>query len=87
MLNLLIVTRCGVLGDENVYIEGENHSSMTSCKCISEIGEVYELGLNEFRSAYRSMPEKKEIAAMIHSKRVKFGLRIKNKNDVLKIEA
>lgn len=74
------MTRCGVLGEEDAYIEGENHSSMTTCKCISEVGEVYELMYDDFRMVCKSMPDMKEINAIIQAKRDKFGLRVQNKN-------
>ena len=41
VLDLVIVTERGVLGDEDAYIESENHLYMTSCECISDVGELY----------------------------------------------
>lgn len=43
VLDLVIVSDKGVLGDEDAFIEVEDHRYMTSCQCVSKTGEVYEL--------------------------------------------
>ena len=40
---MFIVTASGMLGDEDVYIEQDDHRYMTSCECYSKDAEVYEL--------------------------------------------
>ena len=47
-LDLIIVTQRGMLGEEDAYIETDDHRYMTSCECISKEAEVYELKQEDF---------------------------------------
>lgn len=82
VLDLMIITTSGVLGDEDAFIESENHSYLTSCQCISDLGELYELKQEDFRTECKKMSNYQEIVTMMHKKRVDFADRVKLKNDV-----
>ena len=48
VLDLIIVTTRGMLGEEDAYLEADDHKYMTSCECISKEAEVYELKQEDF---------------------------------------
>ena len=85
MLDLVIVTSQGVLGDEDAFIETEDHRYMTSCQCVSKSGEVYELKQEDFLRECKKLPNWNEIVGLIQEKRDKFARSVVKKQDVLKV--
>ena len=85
VLDLVIVTDKGVLGDEDAFIESENHRYSTSCECISENAEVFEIRAEDFFKQARALPNWHEIASLIQDKLDKFVNRVVHKNQVEKI--
>ena len=85
MLDLVIVTSQGVLGDEDAFIEVEDHRYMTSCQCVSKSGEVYELKQEDFLRECKKLPNWNEIVGLIQEKRDKFARSVVKKQDVLKV--
>ena len=65
VLNLVIVTEKGVLGDEDAFIEMDDHRYMTSCECMSKTGEVYELKQEDFLRESKKLPNWQEIVSII----------------------
>ena len=61
VLDLIMVTSYGILGDEDVCIEIEDHRYMTSCECISKEAEVYELKHEDFLRESKKQPNWKDI--------------------------
>ena len=47
-LALRVVGAREVLGDEDAFMENKNQRYMTSCQCISEAGEAYEIRQEDF---------------------------------------
>lgn len=43
VLDMFLVTTNGILGDEDVFIESDDHRYLTSCVCVSKEAEVYEI--------------------------------------------
>lgn len=65
MLELVVVTNKGVLGDEDAFIETRNHGYMTSCECISLTGDVYELRQEDFLREFKKQISWNDIASLI----------------------
>ena len=85
VLDLVIVNDKGVLGDEDAFIEVDDHRYMTSCQCVSKTGEVYELRQEDFLRESKKLQNWQEIVNLIKEKRDKFARRVVEKQDVLKI--
>lgn len=85
VLDLVIVTSQGVLGDEDAFIEVDDHRYMTTCQCVSKSGEVYELKQEDFLRESKKLPNWNEIVSIIQEKRDKFARSVVKKQDVLKV--
>lgn len=79
MLDLVIVTERGVLGDEDTFIETDDHRYMTSCQCVSKSGDVYELKQEDFLRESKKLPNWQEIVSIIQDKRDKFATSVVKK--------
>lgn len=85
VLDLVIATEKGVLGDEDAFIETDDHRYMTSCQCVSKSGEVYELKQEDFLREAKKLQNWHEIVSSIQEKRDKFARSVVKKQDVLKV--
>lgn len=82
VLDLIIVTERGVLGDEDAVVDAEGHTYMTTCECISKTANVYELKAEDFLREGKKQSNWSEILELIHAKRDKFASRVIQKNEV-----
>ena len=76
VLDLIIVTERGVLGDEDAVVDAEGHTYMTTCECISKTADVYELKAEDFLREGKKQSNWSEILELIHAKRDKFASRV-----------
>ena len=87
VLDLIIVTARGVLGDEDsaplgkeiaeltgVEIEAGKH--MATSTCISKEAEIYELKLDDFMREAKKQPNWPDILSLLQMKREKFAERV-----------
>lgn len=70
------------MGDDDAYIENVDHTFMTSCRCVSETAEVYEIKGDDFIRECKKQPCWYEIKNLIQLKRNKFAMRVVKKNEV-----
>ena len=82
VLDLLIVTEKGILGDEDVFIEKDGYCYQTSCECISREAEVYELRQDEYLRECKKQPHWQEIVDSVQAKADKYAGRVLQKNEV-----
>ena len=51
MLDLVVVTARGVVGEKNLVAEGKTKQCyMTSCICVSQVADVYEILVEDFKN-------------------------------------
>ena len=85
VLDLIIVTTSGIIGDEDAFIESSDHRYMTSCECVSKEAIVYELKQEDFLREGKKQFNWGELVDAIQQKRDKFAMRVIQKNEVQKV--
>ena len=73
-----------MLGDEDVFIEQDDHRYSTSCECISRTAEVFEVKQDDYLRECKKQPHWQEIIDAIREKSDKFAQRVITKNVVQK---
>lgn len=77
MLDLIIVTSRGILGDEDAYdsdVEEKRH--ITTSQCISKDAEIYELRQEDFLREAKKQANWQSILKLLQTKREKYAERI-----------
>ena len=76
VLELVVVSSKGVIGDEDAFIESKKHAYLTSSECISLKADVYELRQEDFLKEFKKQVCWNEILSSIRAKREKYLNRI-----------
>ena len=53
VLELVVVSSKGVIGDEDAFIESRKHEYLTSCECVSLTADVYEVRQEDFLKEFK----------------------------------
>lgn len=75
------------MGDEDAFMENKTHRYMTSCECISEAAEAFEIRQEDFLKELKRQPSWKQIIDFIQAKKDRYLARIKRKRELQKIVA
>ena len=73
-----------MLGDEDALLDGDNARYSTSCHCISQIAEVYELKSKDLLREFEKLNNYDEMIKVLIEKKNRYIKRIDNKKEIQK---
>ena len=80
--DLITVEKSGTIGEEDAFIDDENHKYRYTCQCVDDHALVYELKREDFLKEAKKQPQWGDIVQMVKEKGDKFLMRILLKNQV-----